>query len=122
MCHGLGIDAFEFLSSLGREGINLAIIEAIFYLEVLETLYLIGNNSLALYVALVLDKYFGGFDYLFAASILERSEAFGKRLNHSGKNLYCELRTQNQIVELCALLERGQPFAFEHGVDDACLD
>ena len=49
---------------------ELVVFEVTFYSDVLQSVHLVGNLSLAFYVAVILDKYFGTLGYLLLSCVV----------------------------------------------------
>ena len=99
MSECLGIDAHEFLSALGRNLVELFVVEVSFDSDVFEAVHLVGYLSFALDIAVVLDEYLGCFDYFVASGIVRiecstewgdgRSELFDGELRSGYQARYC---------------------------------
>ena len=82
------------------------VVETSFDTDSFQTMNLVGNHSLSVDVALVLDKHFGSFDdFLLTVGnlvehCLERRDIFRDTFNG-------DLRTDNQVDELASVREWG---------------
>ena len=66
LCQRFGVYLDELLPGFGRKRVQVGIVEASFYLDAFQPVYLVGYHPLAVDVAVVLDEHFGGFEgFLF---------------------------------------------------------
>ena len=115
------VDAFELLASLGRNFVNLRVLESSLDSDVLQTVHLVGDESLAVDVTLVLHLDFRRLCNLFLAvcRCFHRCLQVGDNLREV---LKVQMRTGHEVDELAAGTQRSGAERFELRIDLFLLD
>ena len=115
------VDAFELLAPLGRDFLNLRVLESTLNLDVLQAVHLVGDESLTVDVTLVLHldlrslcNLFLAVDWRFHRS-LQVEDDFREVLK-------VQMWTGHQVDELAAGTQRSGAECFELRIDLFLLD